>query len=123
LSVVGHDLAYKDDDKAAAVLIRTGQSILGEGWPVIQKAQLAADDKGKQFVAEVPPDIEFPGIVVNPNRYSGQPTFKGRRISVATIAGMVTAGEAPADLAADYGLSLAQVAEAVAFVSKHGTAA
>lgn len=122
LSVVNRDLTISDDDETQ-VVVRTGQILLGEGWPVIKQAQLASDDRGAKFVAEVPPDIEFPGIVVNPNRYSGQPTLRGRRISAATIAGMVKAGEKDADLAADYGLSLDQIAEAVAFVEKHGSAA
>ncbi|UXA16741.1 DUF433 domain-containing protein [Mycobacterium sp. SMC-4] len=123
LSVVDKDLTIRANDAEAQVVVRTGQSLLGEGWPVIQQSQLAEDDKGMKFVAELPPDIDFPDIVVNPNRYSGLPTFRGRRVSVATIAGMVAAGEAPSDLAADYGLSLAQVENAVAFVAKHGAAA
>jgi uncharacterized protein (DUF433 family) len=123
LSVKDRDLRLIDDDNNTEVVVRTGQMLLGEGWPVIKQAQLASDDRGDKFVAEVPPDIEFPGIVVNPNRYSGRPTFKGRRVSPATIAGMVKAGESEADLAADYGLSLDQVADAVAFIEKHGSAA
>lgn len=122
LSVVNRDLTIAGDEDTR-VVVRTGQMILGDGWPVIEQSQLATDARGENFVAEMPPDIDFPGIVVNPNRYSGQPTFKGRRVSVATIAGMVRAGEAETDLAADYALSLAQVTDAVAFVEKHGTAA
>jgi uncharacterized protein (DUF433 family) len=121
LSVKERDLRLTGDD--TEVIVRTGQMLLGEGWPVIEQAQLASDARGEKFVAEVPPDIKFPGIVVNPNRYSGQPTLKGRRVSAATIAGMVKAGENKPDLAADYGLSLAQVDEAVAFIDKHGSAA
>ena len=45
--------------------------------------------------AEIIPDRLYQGIVVNPDRQGGQPTFSGRRIPVATIAGMVAAGDAP----------------------------
>ncbi|MGO9735153.1 DUF433 domain-containing protein, partial [Mycobacterium sp.] len=77
----------------------------------------------EKYVAELAADDEFPGIVFNPRRYSGQPTFAGRRVSVETIARMVSAGEREEDLAADYGLSIAQVRAAVDYVAKHGHAA
>jgi len=116
LTVGGEDIGLDE----ARMVIRTGQLILGEGWPVIEQAQLGTDTRGEKFVTELPPDDDFPGIVVNPNRYSGQPTFVGRRVAVATIAGMVAAGEKEEDLAADYGLSLLQVRDAVRYIRKHG---
>ncbi|GFG74479.1 DUF433 domain-containing protein [Mycobacterium botniense] len=90
---------------------------------MVERAQLGTDERGEKYVAELAVDADFPDIVVNPRRYSGQPTFAGRRLSVETIAGMVTAGEREEDLAADYGLSIAQVREAVGYVAKHGRAA
>ena len=107
----------------ARVVIRTGQGVLIDGWPVIQRASLGSDESGRKVVIEMPAADDFPGIVVNPNRYSGQPTFEGRRVAVATIAGMVAAGEREEDLAADYGLSLVQVRSAVEYVKKYGAAA
>lgn len=86
---------------------------------VIDHATLAEDERGEKFVAELVLDLEFPNIVINPGRFSGKPTFVGRRVSVATIAGMALGGERPEDLAADYGLSLAQVRAAIAYAEKH----
>ena len=120
LTISGDDLGLGD----ARVVIRTGQSVLDDGRQVIENASLGTDERGAgPFVVEMPAADDFPGIVVNPNRYSGQPTFKGRRVAVATIAGMAMAGEREEDLAADYGLSLRQVRSAVGYVRKYGTAA
>jgi uncharacterized protein (DUF433 family) len=90
---------------------------------VIDHATLAEDERGEKFVAELALDRECPGIVTSPTRFSGQPTFIGRRVSVATIAGMALGGDRPEDLAADYGLSLAQVHAAIAYTEKHKLAA
>lgn len=65
----------------------------------------------------------IPGIVISPGRFSGQPTFVGRRVSVATIAGMALGGDRTEDVAAAYGLSLAQVHAASAYAEKHRLAA
>lgn len=104
-------------------VVRTGQLILESARPVFERATLANDSDGRKFAAEVALDPDFPDIIVNPDRLSGQPTFNGRRIAIATIAGMVSAGEAPADIAADYSLSLTQVDEAVQYARKHKLAA
>jgi uncharacterized protein (DUF433 family) len=89
----------------------------------IAQASLAKDESGEKIVTELRPDLEFPDIVISPDRYSGQPTFVGRRVSVATIAGMANAGERHEDLAADYGLSLEQVRAAIRYTRKYGVAA
>lgn len=112
------------DDGPGLMVLRTRQLLLrGPSREVMDHATLADDARGEPFAAELPADEEFPGIVLSPERYGGQPTFLGRRISVATIAGMVAAGEYPADLAADYGLSMAQVQTAVAYATKHPSVA
>jgi|SRR5271154_5628748 len=123
LTIGGKDIGLVGLDDTR-VVVRTGQGLLTDGWPVIQNASLGSDERGGgPFVIEMPAADDFPGIVVNPNRYSGQPTFEGRRVAVATIAGMVAAGEREEDLAADYGLSLRQVQSAVEYVHKYGVAA
>ncbi len=120
LTIGGEDLGLGD----IRVVIRTGQGLLDDGRQLIESASLGVDERGGgPFVIEMPAADDFPGIVVNPNRYSGQPTFEGRRVAVATIAGMATAGEREEDLAADYGLSLRQVRSAVEYVNKYGVAA
>jgi uncharacterized protein (DUF433 family) len=119
VTVGGSDLGLDE----MRVVVRTGQGLLADGRAVIENAPLGSDEHGRRYVVEMPAADSFPGIVVNPNRYSGQPTFEGRRVAVATIAGMVAAGEREEDLAADYGLSLRQVRSAVDYVHKYGVAA
>lgn len=116
-----YDAAAADEPR---MVVRTQQMLLGApSRSVIENATLAEDEHGEKFVAELALDLEFPGIVASPGRFSGQPTFVGRRVSVATIAGMVLDGDRPEDLAADYGLSLAQVHAAIAYTEKHRLAA
>jgi uncharacterized protein (DUF433 family) len=119
LAAANGELAMMDDRDDALAVVRTGQLILEASHPVIETATLASDNDGRKFAVEIPLDNEFPGIKVNPDRLSGQPTFEGRRVTVMTIAGMVAAGEPRDELAADYGLSLAQVDQAVRYATKH----
>jgi uncharacterized protein (DUF433 family) len=112
------------DDEPGLLLLRTKQLLLDiPARNVIRHATLAKDEAGEEFAVELAPDKRFEGIVVNPDRSGGQPTFTGRRVSVAVIAGMIAAGESDADLAADYGLSLAQVQAAVDYSAAHNLAA
>ncbi len=97
--------------------------ILEASRPVIITATLLAGPAGDKYAVEIELDPEFPGIKANPDRFSGQPTFEGRRVGVVTIAGMVAAGEPRADIAAGYRLSLARVDAAVRYTTKHGMAA
>lgn len=120
LVIGGADVGFDEETK---MVVRTGQMLLGEGWSLIEKARIGVDEAGERFVAELPVDEEFPEIVINPQRFSGQPTIAGRRVAVATIAGMRKAGEAEEDLAADYGLSIAQVRAAVEYAEKYRVAA
>jgi len=111
-------------DDPGAMILRTKQLLLAApSRAVMDRATLGVDALGQKFAADLIPDPRFPGIVVSPDRLSGQPTFVGRRVSVATIAGMVEAGEAAESLAADYGLSLAQVQDATGYITAHGVAA
>lgn len=120
LTISGEEVGLSEDE----MIVRTGQQLLfGSGRDLILHASLAQDERGEKVVSELRPDPDFPEIVISPDRYSGQPTFVGRRVSVATIAGMANAGERPEDLAADYGLSLDQVQSAVAYAERYGLAA
>jgi uncharacterized protein (DUF433 family) len=127
MAVHERDLTISDPEVGLsneALVIRTGQHLLGgASWSLIMQASLAQDESGEKIVTELRPDLEFPEIVISPDRYSGQPTFAGRRVSVATIAGMANAGERHEDLAADYGLSLEQVKAAIDYTRKYGLAA
>lgn len=120
LTISGEEVGLSE----AEMIVRTGQRLLfGSGRDLILHASLAQDERGEKVVSELRPDPDFSEIVISPDRYSGQPTFVGRRVSVATIAGMANAGERPEDLAADYGLSLAQVQSAVAYAQRYGLTA
>jgi uncharacterized protein (DUF433 family) len=111
-------------EREARMVVRTQQMLLSEpSRSVIENAALAEDETGEKVVAELALDLEFPEIVTSPGRLSGQPTFMGRRVSIATIAGMASGGDRPEDLAADYGLSLVQVHAAIAYAEKHSVAA
>lgn len=114
----------KDLDEEGRLILRTRQLLLSApARSVLEHAILAVDEHGEKYAAEITLDEEYPGIVLSPDRLGGQPTFTGRRVSIATIAGMVKAGEDPSDLAADYGLSLSQVRSAVDYAVKHRVAA
>lgn len=99
-------------------IVRTGQLILLDGLEVINHAALSEDVGGERFAAQLG-DAAYPGIVLNPNVFGGQPTFEGRRVAVATIAEIVAAGAAVADVAADYELSIAQVEMAAEYAASH----
>jgi uncharacterized protein (DUF433 family) len=119
LTIGGVEAGLSEDE----MVVRTRQLLLGgASWDLIAQASLAQDETGEKIVTELRPDLNFPEIVISPDRYSGQPTFVGRRVSVATIAGMAAAGERHEDLAADYGLSLDQVQAAVDYSKKYGLA-
>lgn len=119
LTIAGQDVGLSDEE----MVVRTGQRLLGGARWLVEHATLRQDETGEKIIAELPADRDYPDIVINPLRYSGQPTFVGRRVSVVTIAGMAESGERPEDLAADYGLSLQQVRDAVEYSKKYKLAA
>ncbi|ORA77208.1 DUF433 domain-containing protein [Mycobacterium malmoense] len=123
LSVHDRDLTIKDEESEHEVVIRTGQQLLGDGRWLANLATLGMDENGEAIIAEIPADRDFPDIVINPMRYSGQPTFVGRRVSPVTIAGMANSGEPHEVLAAEYGLSLRQVDQAIAYTARYRLAA
>lgn len=102
-----------------AMAVRTGQVLIGDARWIANRSVLDFDERGDKIIAELPADKDFTDIVINPGRFSGQPTFTGTRISPLTIAGMVAAGERPEDVAADYGLSLRQVDDATAYTERY----
>ena len=123
LSVHEGDLTIKGDGAVGLteheVVVRTGQQLLGDARWLANRAALNADDDGDQIIVELPADATFPGIVINPLRYSGRPTFAGSRVSPVTIAGMANSGEPREVLAAEYGISLHQVDEAIEYTKRY----
>jgi uncharacterized protein (DUF433 family) len=119
VTIGGNDVGLPEQELA----VRTGQLLIGDARWIAGRAALQLDERGEAIIAELPADKDFPDIVINPGRYSGQPTFTGSRISPVTIAGMVAAGERREDVAADYGLSLQQVDNAKAYTERYRLAA
>jgi uncharacterized protein (DUF433 family) len=115
LTMTGEEVGLPDLE----MTIRTGQALLGDARWLAEAATLSQDALGEPMIVELPADRDFPEIVINPSRYSGQPTFVGRRVSPVTIAQMADSGERPEDLAADYGLSLRQVQDAWDYTKKY----
>lgn len=119
LTIAGGKVGLKDEE----LVIRTGQQMLGDGQWLAKHYILESDENGEAIIVEIPADRDFPDIVINPMRYSGQPTFVGRRVSPVTIAGMANSVEPHEVLAAEYGLSLQQVDQAIAYTERYGLAA
>jgi uncharacterized protein (DUF433 family) len=59
----------------------------------------------------------FPGITMNPDVRFGKPCVSGTRIDVATIVGLIAAGETVETVAAEYQLSIEQVRAALAYAA------
>lgn len=126
LSVHERDLTLTGDEVGLSdreVVVRTGQQLLGDARWLANQSALDRDENGEAIIAEIPADRNFPEIVINPLRYSGQPTFRGRRVSPVTIAGMANSGEAHDVLASEYGLSLQQVQQAIDYTERYHLAA
>ncbi|TAM72432.1 DUF433 domain-containing protein [Mycobacterium sp.] len=123
LSSWDREVTIKDDGSEQEVVIRTGQQLLGDARWLAKRSALENDENGEPMFAEIPADSDFPDIVINPMRYSGQPTFVGRRVSPVTIAGMANSGEPHEVLAAEYGLSIKQVDQAIAYTERYRLAA
>jgi uncharacterized protein (DUF433 family) len=59
----------------------------------------------------------FPGITMNPDVRFGKPCVSGTRMDVATIVGLIAAGETVETVAAEYQLSIEQVRAALAYAA------
>lgn len=59
----------------------------------------------------------FPGITMNPDVRFGKPCIAGTRMDVATVVGLVAAGETVETVASEYQLSVEQVRAALAYAA------
>ena len=59
----------------------------------------------------------FPGITMDPDVRFGKPCVAGTRIDVATIVGLLAAGETVETVAAEYSLTADQVRAALAYAA------
>jgi uncharacterized protein (DUF433 family) len=119
VTISGDDVGPSDEEIDEAIVVRTGQHLLSDARWLADVAVFDHDDDGEQVFTQLPADREFPGIVINPARLSGQPTFIGSRVSPVTIAAMANGGMRHEDIAADYGLSLQQVQQAIDYTGKY----
>jgi uncharacterized protein (DUF433 family) len=101
------------------MIVHTTQRLLKNALWLAKVATSDHDDEYGPFFTQLPADKESPDIVINPARFSGQPTFVSSRISPVTIAGMANNGMRHEDIAADYGLSLHQVQQALDYTRKY----
>lgn len=59
----------------------------------------------------------FPGITMNPDVRFGKPCIAGTRMDVATVVGLIAAGETVDTVASEYQLSLEQVRAALSYAA------
>jgi uncharacterized protein (DUF433 family) len=59
----------------------------------------------------------FPGISLDPDVRFGKPCLTGTRMDVATVVGLIAAGETTETVAAEYQLSIDQVRAALAYAA------
>ena len=59
----------------------------------------------------------FPGIPMNPDVRFGKPCIAGTRLDVATVLGLIAAGETVETVASEYQLSIEQVRAALAYAA------
>lgn len=59
----------------------------------------------------------FPGISMDPDVRFGKPCLTGTRIDVATIVGVIAAGETVETVAEEYALSVEQVRSALSYAA------
>jgi uncharacterized protein (DUF433 family) len=59
----------------------------------------------------------FPGISMNPDVRFGKPCITGTRMDVATVVGLIAAGETAETVAAEYLLTIEQVRAALAYAA------
>ena len=59
----------------------------------------------------------FPGISMDPDVRFGKPCIAGTRVDVATVLGLIAAGETLETVASEYQLSIEQVRAALAYAA------
>jgi uncharacterized protein (DUF433 family) len=101
---------YRDEDNTGAVVeslvvVRQGQAVFRE--VVRQYLQAISYRDGRIALIRLP---QFkPDIIADPSINFGQPTFAARGIRVRDAISRLRAGESARSVAADYGLSLADI--------------
>lgn len=94
------------------VVPRSGQYVFRDVVEqYLRQVRFAGDGYASSIVL---PQYNSADVVVDPKRNFGHPIFASTGVSVAAVLGRLRAGEAIAETAQDYGLSLAQLQAALA---------
>lgn len=97
--------------------VDSGQMTLA---PWVAKFVDAAEfGQGAGEVSAIRPDPDFPVVRLDPSLRGGEPVVDGCNVRVSTIAGLVRAGEEPAEVAEWYGLTVDDVRQAVNYDRLH----
>lgn len=96
----------------------TGQLLLAPWVEQFVEAARFDDDQGGD-VASIRPDPDFPVVRLDPRVRGGEPVMNGHSVRVSTIAGLVRAGEHPAEVAEWYDLTESEVRQAVNYDRLH----
>lgn len=101
----GAEILYRSDDEfdRRLVVLRNGQAVFNE---VVEDYLRNIDfgDRGYATALRLP---QYPGldVIVRPTINGGQPTLARRGVAVSDVLGRIRAGEAPSDVADDYGIT------------------
>lgn len=87
------------------VVVRNGQGVFRE---VVEQYLRAITYRDGLIASILLPQFTTP-VVVTPTRNFGQPTHVGTGVPVRAVRDRVSAGEPPADVAADYGMPVSDV--------------
>lgn len=107
-------------DDEFAVELESGQFVLSP-WVVnfVNDTDLRETSDANQSVQWIRPDADFPNVHVDPRLRGGEPVIDERNVRVATLAGLVRAGERISDVADWYELPEGHVRQAVNYDRIH----
>ncbi len=101
----GAEILYRSDDDfdRRLIVVRNGQAVFTE---VVQDFLKEIDFGPLGYAASIRlPQFADVDVVVRPGINGGRPTLRARGIAVDDVLGRVRAGEAPGEVADDYGIS------------------
>ena len=121
-SMVWEAQRFADLPQDLAVEVTTGQIV----WtPIVERlvdaAGFAPDTTpdGRQLVAELTADDDYPLIKLDVRRRGGEPVIGGRNIRAATIADLIAAGERAEDVSEWYELTSEEIDQAIGYARRH----
>jgi uncharacterized protein (DUF433 family) len=101
----GAEILYRSDDMfdRRLIVLRNGQAVFAE---VVQDFLKEIDFGPMGYATSIRlPQFADVDVIIRPELNGGRPTLKSRGIAVDDVLGRVRAGEAPGEVAEDYGIS------------------